>query len=646
MIRRWLEPVRDAVSGERALADVEAVTRFHRIQSSPGYVEAADWLQGSLERAGLSPIHIDAIGDGSTRYLGMLSPEGWECRSAAATLIDGPSRTLITDFAAQPLSIVQRSESVEGRFEICALSDGSEPEHYEGVDVRGRVVLTRGNPHRVHRMAVVERGAAGLICDGRRLFPPVRAEDTDADSLPYLSFWWAGKEPRGWGIAMSPARGAALRERLRDGVRVELEVAIDARRFDARIPLISAVLPGDLPGEVLITSHLCHPKPGANDNGSGVAATLETARALASLRAKGVLPRNSRSVRFLWMPEFTGTHAWMALNPDAVRASIAALNLDMVGERQDECGSTFLIERPPHPMGTVMEDLLSAIRHETQDWVESYSGPGHFSMARMSDVPYSGGSDHAVWIDPAVGVPCPMLIQWPDRYYHSSSDTPDRCDPASLAHTARTAAAYAAILSCAGQDEHAELLALAGRSSRRRLFAALGSDRPTESAHAEHRRGHSAIASCARLGEPRTHERRAMADGHESLMAFFESEIAPELREPLSSVDADPDSPVPVRTLAAPLDMQRHLLPGWELAATDVRERWRALDREIPGGLTATDIAWYMADGVRSVNAIAETIRLEGHAATPEWVERFFEGTAALGLSRWQERDAEGCDRG
>ena len=37
-------------------------------------------------------------------------------------------------------------------------------------------------------------------------------------------------------------------------------------------------LPGTLPGEVLVTGHLCHPQPGANDNASGAAAVLETAR--------------------------------------------------------------------------------------------------------------------------------------------------------------------------------------------------------------------------------------------------------------------------------------------------------------------------------------------------------------------------------
>lgn len=67
MFRHWLEPVRAQVSGERALEDVRAVTRHHRIQSTPGYREAADWLRGALDSAGLAHETVDAVGDGRTR---------------------------------------------------------------------------------------------------------------------------------------------------------------------------------------------------------------------------------------------------------------------------------------------------------------------------------------------------------------------------------------------------------------------------------------------------------------------------------------------------------------------------------------------------------------------------------------------------
>src|SRR5262249_50892127 len=160
-------------------------------------------------------------------------------------------------------------------------------------------------------------------------------------------------------------------------------------------------------------------QPGANDNASGAAATLECARVLAALARRGAWPEPRRSVRMLWMPEFTGTYAWQALRQDRVGETVAAVNLDMVGEAQADCGGAFLLERSALFLGWFADELLGRIRTASQDWVRDFSGAGHYSLARLADVPYSGGSDHALWLDPAAGVPCPMLIQWPDRYYHS-----------------------------------------------------------------------------------------------------------------------------------------------------------------------------------------------------------------------------------
>jgi hypothetical protein len=47
------------------------------------------------------------------------------------------------------------------------------------------------------------------------------------------------------------------------------------------------------------------------------------------------------------MPELTGTFAWLGRHPERIDALTAALNLDMVGADQAQCGSTFLLEHPP-----------------------------------------------------------------------------------------------------------------------------------------------------------------------------------------------------------------------------------------------------------------------------------------------------------
>src|SRR6266545_2136120 len=113
----------------------------------------------------------------------------------------------------------------------------------------------------------------------------------------------------------------------------------------------------------------------------------------------------------------------------------------------------------------------------------------------MSEVPFSGGSDHAVLLDPLIGVPSPMLIQWPDRFYHSSLDTPDKCDPASLAIAARCAATYAGFLATAGPAEEAWLTGATLRGAQRRLLGALDHPDRARVAAAEALRARAALES-------------------------------------------------------------------------------------------------------------------------------------------------------
>ena len=116
MFDRWLDAVRRATSGTRAFDDVVAISRFHRIQSTSGYDEAASWLCAALRTAGYTPERIEVPADGTQRALGFPLPEGWRCRHAIATLHDAHGATPLADFSKAPLSIVQRSASARGRW--------------------------------------------------------------------------------------------------------------------------------------------------------------------------------------------------------------------------------------------------------------------------------------------------------------------------------------------------------------------------------------------------------------------------------------------------------------------------------------------------------------------------------------------------
>jgi peptidase M28-like protein len=639
MFEHLLEAARRACDGERTLDDVRALARFHRIQSSPGYDAAADWLEDGILRAGLTPERVQIAADGRTRHLGFPMPEGWRCRHARATLHGARGPEPLADFAQAPLSIVQRSDRARGRFPLVALAGATA---LDATDVRGKAVLSASPVQRLHERAVVEHGAAGLVACGRRLMPPVRTEQHDRDALAYTSFWWVGDRPRGWGVVVSPARADELRARLASGEPLEVEIDFDCERYAGETSLVTTTIPGTLPGEVLITGHLCHPQPGANDNASGAAAVLECARVLASLADRGELRGPRRTVRFLWMPEFTGTYAWRALRAERAAATVAAVNLDMVGESQAACGSTFLIEQAPHFLGSFADELLARIRSAAQDWVRDFSGAGHYSLARLAEVPYSGGSDHALWLDPSADVPCPMMIQWPDRYYHSDLDTPERCDPDSLALAARAAATYAGFVAALGPGELPWLIDLVARGARRRLLAALDRPDPASACRAERERGQRALASVHRLtrGLPAGRAHAAALAAHlphavESLEGFFEGEIEPALGR--APAPAPPPGRVPRPLGAALPPPMRWLAAGWERMDERSRARLLALESEIPGGSTALDLAWFACDGERGVGDIAATLAREGWPVKPAELEEWFDLAAALGITAWRE---------
>jgi hypothetical protein len=235
-----------------------------------------------------------------------------------------------------------------------------------------------------------------------------------------------------------------------------------------------------------------------------------------------------------------------------------------------------------------------------------------------------------------------MLIQWPDRYYHSSYDTPDKTDPASLALAVRCAATYAGFLASAGEAERRWLLGAVGRGARRRFLAAVDDPNSGRAIARERARGEHALASLARLGL----DRAAIASARERLAAFARDELqrheAPEAPpDPRTSPSADPPDTAPAsppparwrRTLPVPVHAQRHLLGGWNALSSEARERWRAREEDQPDGALLCDVAWYACDGRRSPEEIARLVWLETGRYEPGFIGEFFELMGALGLS-------------
>jgi hypothetical protein len=647
MFHNLLAALNNEVSGAAAKNMVARISQWHRIQASPMYREAAEWLHATLVGWGLdSQIERLPAREGAQAWAEPMFQEWW-CDEATLDLLEPGSglRRRLADYRAVPLSLMPRSSAADGEYQVIVVDGGDRPEHYAGLDVRGKLVLTRLMPMAVHHLAIERFGAVGLIFDGMRSVPEVGPPGDLQDDIQYASWWWWGGETRAFGFALSPRVGAELRRMIaRHGAPLRVRARVRSHFADGAIETVSAFIPGETDQEVLITAHLCHPAPMANDNASGAAAVMEAARALHTLIASGALPKLRRGIRFLWMPEMTGTYAYLAAHEAELARIVAGLNLDMVGEDQNQTGSSWLLIRGSDALPSFAEPLLEALREGYFGQAHSFSGQGNFPLFRHAVVPFSNGSDHYILGDPSVGIPSPMLIQWPDRFYHTTADTLEKVSPQSLARSSALAATYAYFVANAGAPEVAWLaremtyrfevrLAHKLQSASTAALGGAEAEGPDWERRVAFRldRQRAALQSLQRLDptfdpQPWQAESAMIADAawarSGDLLDDWRVKDVPMLTEQAARR-------VPVRRYRGPISLRPHM----RRLSPEQRDAARAmLRRHADFTDLPADVALYWADGTRTLAEILDLTELETQVRDPEGLVAYFELLAQLEL--------------
>jgi len=461
MIKNIYRRLEKEVSGEIAFNFVSEISRNHRIQASPGIRAAVEYSVDTLKGYGLDAEVHSYPADDKTYSWSSLHFREWSCDGAELKLVypEDEARYLAR-WSESKISLIQRSHPTpEGgvEAEVVVLDKGEEERDYRKLDVAGKIVVTNGDIGRVHELAVERFGAIGIIYDGMFVSPPVKPEGALADALKYTSFWWSGDEKPAFGFVMSPRQGRRLRElvkkqeKAKDPVKVWSKV--DSKLYKGEIENAVVTIPGETDEVVMVVAHICHPQPSANDNASGSSAAMEAARAIHALISNGELSKPKRTIMFTLVPEMTGTYNYLAANESDIPKMVAALNLDMVGEDQDKCKSVMIVERTPEATPSFVNALMEAIFDEVKAEVSNLGGSSKYPLFRHAVSPFSGGSDHYIYSDPTVGVPCPMIIQWPDLFYHTSWDTLEKVDPESLRKVALMTATYAYSIANAGPED-------------------------------------------------------------------------------------------------------------------------------------------------------------------------------------------------
>jgi hypothetical protein len=420
-----------------AMADVAALAGHDRYQAAAGLHDAAALVAARADAAGLREVEtLTFPADGGRRWWTFAGPRSWT--PVRATLRAGD---LALRYPEQPYALAANSAAVPGsRLPVVRWTP-----HHRPDPTGALVLLDPGDPSGATAAAgfglsavlgaLVAGGAAGVV----------------VDALAGRAVRWAGQVgrvelPGGcplFAFSVTPDQFGALA-----GV-TEASVLVETDPTPGTFPVVTGVLRGDHgpggDGELWLTAHLCHPRPSANDNASGVAALLGIARAAAVTATPA-----GRTVRFVWGPEFVGTVAYLR---DATPVPpVAAVNVDMAGEDQRRCGGPLIVERAPDELPSPLSAVAERCAELMPSAGRSYSGAVPCDTWSWRATPYVGASDHAMLAGPPTNCPAVSLGHWPDLANHTSADTLDLVDPDELRRTATIAGATVAALRAMPHD--------------------------------------------------------------------------------------------------------------------------------------------------------------------------------------------------
>ena len=641
-----VQALEQELSGERALESATHITQFYRSPGASGYHRATDFVADLFRDNGLDEVWVERFPlDGETQFMNVTMPLAWEPISAELR-VGSPTGRLLVSYESAPSCLPWWTPSTpEGgtTLELVDVGTGERVEDYERQDVRGKAVLIRGTtrPTGFAHAAnlAMEHGAAGLITD-YLLYQtaPFRTRESLPDPVQLLRM--PSNQPSAWAIVVNYHAAEHLASLATQG-SINVWADIQARTFKGEAQNLLADISGtDEDGQIVqfVAHSTAGTKPGANC-ASGPALMAEMGRVISSLISNGRIPRPKRTIRFLINVEGHGTKNYIQNHRAEVGRTITAIALDSVGHDQEKCKSALLFYHSPDSVPTFINDyyvsLIESTPKETR-WV--FSEGDCIPFVNFTDLPYTPWSDNHYY--PAFGVPSPLLMSWPDLYFHTDYLTADNLDPMVFRRCGITTALAALELAYAGPHEIQSIMREVGNRSQFRLGRiALES---TDDARTGRRlvtlaqRDQQAVESALVLATP---EEWTQHPELESTKNEVQQEIADRLQQALSWLHDDsptseefpPGNVVPNRLIER--DAPGLVGTGyWELVqmaeemhARDPKMRYDSL--RIIG-----DEIWNFTDGSRSVNDITDAVGAEfDFDLDPRHILKLFQGLASEG---------------
>jgi hypothetical protein len=446
------------VSGERAMHHVLELVPYQFVRPPAEYsahFREAEVMAKFAKEYGFSNVAIEDYPTGQT-YQPVVG-ELWTTSPKSAKIYD------IHDI---PESLASTNANGDISAEIVSVGMGTNQD-FEGKDVKGKFVLSLApNGLAATYNRAIEFGAIGVLG-----ISAIGAGDRATDYANAIVWTTVNAKPNTAAWALSPRAAHELETQLNRGQKVTIRSITKSEQVPNKQEIVHAEIPGDgsTTQEVAIGGHLfeAYIKQGANDDNSGCALTLEIGRAYLKLIAEGKLPRPKRTINFQWVQEISGTNAWFNAHPDKQKVIIGDLNFDMEGIRLTQSRSFWILQRTPDTFPSYINDIAQSVmeyiaevsrervRYRRSGYgasqpVEAPNGSTDAFYIKIDK--HYGSSDHVTYMQH--GIPAVMFITWPDMWYHSSQDTPDKQDPTQYKRAAAVGTG-ALVALASGTDEMA-----------------------------------------------------------------------------------------------------------------------------------------------------------------------------------------------
>lgn len=323
--------------------------------------------------------------------------KAYKCSGTEVNIIAPESKKISSQFLT--FSMATPKEGITSDIVFGGMGTESE---LDNDNVKGKLVLMKrgGEFFRIKVDRAYAKGAVGAIFYDPNQEQPIAATLVEPSNIPAVS--------------ISKSEGESIEGILASGKPVKVTLKVDSETKDSTSKNIIARMKSKKQSSgqnIVVGAHYDGvDTPAANDNASGIATLLETARVISSQELNcdiNFIAFGAEEIGLVGSNYYVST-----LTPKERSSIIAMINLDMVG-----VGDTLKIH-------TMREDTKSL----PADLAENCANKFNYKNERFAQE----SSDHVTF--ESIGIPTAYFEYGPDEEYHTDKDTIDRIQKENLLH--------------------------------------------------------------------------------------------------------------------------------------------------------------------------------------------------------------------